>query len=490
MVNQIAKVGCAILYRYSVVQRHGYCFFRFGAPGGCPPEMRIRLFQYARLLLRHQLASAPFNGFNEWVTMDDQPTAKSARKDAPRTIKRVAVVAPDAATLLPLRGPLLRAIAARRHRILCIAPEFSAPVLNELADIGIECAEYPVEASRLTIGAQMKILGELTARFKQWRPHVVLGYGALPALFAPIAAKQAKIERIIAMFTGLDGIIAQDLTNTTDLATATGTATVTGTATATVRQSRKKKRQHHNSLSRSLRVQRWRALRSCDQLIFHNNEDLRQLERLDLLPAKLPVHVVRGSGVDLDHFSQTPLPTIDDGLTFVMIAQLRQAKGVLDFCAAAARVQAEAPTAKFILVGPSADEAAGGVPIAELTPFTDIVEFIGPVDDVRPYLQSAHVFVLPSRYGEGMSKTLGEALAIGRPVITCDLAGCREMVDERVNGCLIEPGDTDGLADAIQSFLRRPDLIPAMARASRAKAERWFDVKDVNRQMLDILAID
>ena len=82
-----------------------------------------------------------------------------------------------------------------------------------------------------------------------------------------------------------------------------------------------------------------------------------------------------------------------------------------------------------------------------------------------------------------------EALAAGRPVIVADIPGSRETVDERVNGCLVEPGNAGELAGAMESFLKRPDLIPAMARASRLKAERKFDVRDVNASWFKILGI-
>lgn len=418
-------------------------------------------------------------------TLFRSPSSQSSRPE-PRAIKRIAVIAPSAATLLPLRGSLLRAIAARRHRILCLAPDFTAAVLDELADLGIECASYPLQQSRLAIGSELKMLRALSAALKQWRPHVVLGYGALPAILAPIAAKHAKAETIVAMFSGLDGIVAP----TIDRLDGRRDRQDRQNESQRNRQPKHNKRRRvRNGPGRSLRVQRWRALRSLDALIVHNDEDRRRLESLKLIPSRLPVHVVRGAGVDLDFFTAKPLPAIDGGLCFLMIAQLRQAKGVMDFCQTASRIRAGAPTARFVLVGPS-DDSAGGVTVDDLAPHVDDVEFVGAVHDVRPFLEDAHVFVLPSRYGEGMSKTLAEALAAGRPVITSNLAGCREMVDERVNGCLVAPGDVDALSAAVRSFLRRPDLIPAMSRAARAKAERWFDDKDVNRQMLQILNID
>jgi glycosyltransferase involved in cell wall biosynthesis len=98
------------------------------------------------------------------------------------------------------------------------------------------------------------------------------------------------------------------------------------------------------------------------------------------------------------------------------------------------------------------------------------------------------VFVLPA-HEEGFAHEVAEAMACGRPAITTDVPGCRETVDERVSGVLVPPRDAMALASAIESFLRRPDLIPWMAQASRHKAERRFDAQAVNRTLLRLLGL-
>ena len=98
------------------------------------------------------------------------------------------------------------------------------------------------------------------------------------------------------------------------------------------------------------------------------------------------------------------------------------------------------------------------------------------------------MFVYPA-HGEGMPGAVLEAMSMGRPIITTDTPGCRDTVDERVNGCLVPPGNPEALAEAMQSFLRRPELIAAMARASRMKAERRFDQRPVVAALMDVLGL-
>lgn len=114
------------------------------------------------------------------------------------------------------------------------------------------------------------------------------------------------------------------------------------------------------------------------------------------------------------------------------------------------------------------------------------VEVLGELADIRPALAAAHVSVLPS-HSEGMPRAVLEALAMGRPVITSDIPGARETVDERVNGVLVPPSQVEPLVAAMESFLKRPDLIAAMARASRQKAERRFDAAAVNAVLHHVL---
>jgi glycosyltransferase involved in cell wall biosynthesis len=134
-------------------------------------------------------------------------------------------------------------------------------------------------------------------------------------------------------------------------------------------------------------------------------------------------------------------------------------------------------------------KGALGLTPEQLPSFGDAVEYAGAPADPEALLASCHLFVYPS-HAEGMPQPVLEAMAAGRPVITTDVAGCRDTVDERVNGCLVQAGDAKALAAAMESFLKRPDLIPPIARASRAKAERFCAQDTVNRSMLAALGLE
>jgi glycosyltransferase involved in cell wall biosynthesis len=119
-----------------------------------------------------------------------------------------------------------------------------------------------------------------------------------------------------------------------------------------------------------------------------------------------------------------------------------------------------------------------------------ILEWLGHVPDVKPYLKQTSVYVLPSYYREGVPRSTQEAMAMARPVITTDAPGCRETVVHGVNGFLVPPRDVDALVAAMERFILQPDLIITMGQASRKLAEERFDVRKINRLILQAMGID
>ena len=117
-----------------------------------------------------------------------------------------------------------------------------------------------------------------------------------------------------------------------------------------------------------------------------------------------------------------------------------------------------------------------------------VVEYLGETDDVRPYLADAGVYVLPS-YREGTPRSVLEAMSMGRPVITTDAPGCRETVEDGVNGFLVPVRDAEALAGAMEKFIQNPELIGQMGAQSRKIAEEKYDVHKVNKVILSAMGL-
>ena len=362
-------------------------------------------------------------------------------------LRRVAIVAPAASSLCQLRGGLIGAITARRHGVMCFAPSFGEADAAALDALGATRALLLVQPPGFALFAARRSVNGLAQQLKDWRPHVVLTYGVETALMAVKAAHWAKVERIIAIVNDVAG----------------------GKPDA-----------------RALRAI-GRTLELADAAVFHNADDPKALCANGVLPRDLAFVVVPGAGVDLARHSVQPLPALGEGMAFLMIARLDRAKGVLDYCQAARILKARAPSAQFRLAG-SEGTGAGALTARAIESYRDCVEYLGPLEDVRPALGQCHVYVYPS-HAEGMPRSVLEALSAGRPVIATNVPGCRDTIDERVNGCLVPKSNPESLAAAMESFLKRPDLIPAMARASRTKAERKFDERTVNATLLEVLGL-
>ncbi|GAB4226788.1 MAG: glycosyltransferase family 4 protein [Methyloligellaceae bacterium] len=376
----------------------------------------------------------------------------------PASGRRLALIASHAPSLIRFRGRLIQALLAQGHAVLCAAPDFDEAVEGELREWGAQTHSIPLSRTGLSPLADLRTLRALTRLFRQWRPCTVMGYTAKPAIYASLAASRTGVARIVPMITGL------------------GYAFLEGGGL--------KRR-----LIRQIILRLYsRALAVSTGVIFHNADDAKVLKDASVVPASLPVTIVPGSGVDLAHFARAPLPPLQEGLTFLMIARLVRYKGVGEYCAAARLLRQRGVAARCVLVGPEEDGPAG-FPRQHLHDFADCITYLGPSSDVRPHIAAAHVYVLPS-YGEGMPRTVLEAMAMGRPIITTDARGCRETVVPGLNGYLVPAGDADALAAAMCRFAEEPEQIARMGEASRERAESQFDVARVNAIMLKALGVD
>jgi glycosyltransferase involved in cell wall biosynthesis len=168
----------------------------------------------------------------------------------------------------------------------------------------------------------------------------------------------------------------------------------------------------------------------------------------------------------------------------MLMARLLREKGIYEYVEAARAVRQQHPHARFLLLG-GTDPNPGALTREEVAAWVaeGVVEWLGHVDNVRPWIASTSVYVLPS-YREGKPRSTQEAMAMSRPVITTDAPGCRDTVIEGVNGFLVPVRDSAALADAMMRFIDQPELIPRMGRESRRIAEERFDVHRINRVML------
>ena len=356
-----------------------------------------------------------------------------------------------APSLIAFRGDLIADAVARGHQVHALAPDIDNATAERLRGLGAVPVEVPLARTSLNPFGALRSYRALRSTIARIRPDVLMAYTIKPVILGARAAQDLGVPRFVPMITGLGYAFL-------------GTK---GLRRRLIRET-----------ARSLYRQ---ALRQAHVTIFQNPDDRADFEALGILLPGATSTVVNGSGIDLDHFRQRRLP---ERPHFLMISRLLRDKGIMEFAEASARLKRERLDVDFSLVG-WLDKSPDSISKAELDAIVGAgVSFLGKLEDVRPALAACSVYVLPS-YREGRPRSVLEAMAVGRAIITTDAPGCRETVVEGDNGLLVRPRDANDLYDAMVTLADDHELRTRMAKASRRLAEAQYDVHQVNRSILE-----
>jgi glycosyltransferase involved in cell wall biosynthesis len=360
----------------------------------------------------------------------------------------VCILASYAESLINFREPLLRALRTRGYNIIACAPP-DAGVQRKLQGMGIEFISVPLQRATANPLADLNYLRRLVQLLRSMKPEATIAYTAKPVIWGSLAARIAGTPRICAMITGL------------------GSAML-GTSGK------------QRLLARTVETLYRAALSACGRVAFQNPDDQSEFVGKGIV-APNKTFRVNGSGVLLDHFAPVALPAAP---IFLLIARLLVDKGIREYVAAARIVKSRHPSAVFRLAG-WFDENPAALSRSEVQSWVDegLIEYLGRLDDVRGPLAAARFYVLPS-YREGTPRTVLEAMAIGRPIITTDAPGCRETVRDGWNGRLVRLRDPEDLAAAMEQLLLDPQLVETMAVRSRELAMSKFDANAVANDLL------
>lgn len=224
------------------------------------------------------------------------------------------------------------------------------------------------------------------------------------------------------------------------------------------------------------------AYRCSCAVCFQNADDRALFVQKRLVKDTDKCFVTGGSGVNLSHFPQQALPSEN---RFLFLSRITPSKGIAEYLRAAEAVKRRYPDAVFDIVGPldTAVETANDGALQKAVE-AGTVNYHGATDDVPAWLATCRFFVYPSYYPEGVPRCAIQAIATGRPIITCRTPGCKETVQDGVNGFMIEPKNSDALAEKMIWMIEHPEAIDGMAQASRALAEAKFDVYRINRELI------
>lgn len=361
------------------------------------------------------------------------------------------------------RLPIMQALVARGHEVWAVCPR--GDVFERFASHGVRIAHYDVDRSGLNPLREAGVIVRLARMLRQIQPDILHTFTAKPNIYGTLAGRLAGVPRIYNLVEGLGSFYVEDsFRNRCIRWCMEGLYRVSGRLSAAT--------------------------------VFVNQDDPRYFVARALLPAS-KVRIIRSVGVDTDafcpeahdgHATRRRLGIPEGVPVALMVARAIWHKGLAEFMAAADVVRREFPDAVFLLAG---DVDAGNPSSASRTYLGEQrqIRWLGHRADIAELTAMCDVYVLPS-YREGVPRTLLEAAAMAKPIVTTDTVGCREVVADGVNGFLVPVKDHLALAGRVAELVRDPDLRRRMGQAGREKAVREFDVRHVVRQYLNLYGVE
>jgi glycosyltransferase involved in cell wall biosynthesis len=356
------------------------------------------------------------------------------------TPKRIAIIANTTWNIYNFRLNIIRKLIAEGHEVLVMAPvdQFISytETISEVTHIPIRHLHRdgvnPIQDFLLWL--------ELIRLYRRYKPDLIIHYTVKPNIYGGLAARLLRIHSA-GVITGLGYSLM-----------------------------------HEGWINDVTRLLYKMALPCHRMVIFENNDDKTLFEKLKLVsPAKS--YAIKGCGVDTTFFSPNGEVRKEEPVTFTYIGRLLYDKGVREFIEAARKLKSQQDNVQFWLVGDLDKENPSSIRNEDLVKWIRDpgIHYHGATDNIRKYIQGSHCIVLPS-YREGMPRVIMEAMAMECPVITTDTAGCRETVDQNINGYLVPVKNVEALADAMHKFLRlTPEQRIEMGKSGRAKVLREFD---------------
>jgi len=367
---------------------------------------------------------------------------------------KIAVLSSHTPSLFWFRMDMMLDFKSRGHEIVAIGNENEQAWQEKFQAQGIKYRSAEIQRNGTNPIKDLQTLSSIKKLLREEKPDKIFTYQAKTVIYGGIAANQLGITEVYPLIAGVGSVFLSDSL---------------------------KSRFVRFILRNEYRI----GMKKCPHVFFQNLDDVEVFTKNKIVSSERIV-MLNGSGVNLDKFTMMPLP---DTFAFLCISRLIRDKGVYEYLQACKIIKTLYPQVRCLLVGPF-DTNPSALKQEELQPYIDngIIEYLGEQADVRPYLAQCSVYVLPS-YREGTPKTVLEAMASGRAVITTDAPGCRETVIDGQNGYLIPIKDVDALVEKMELLINSSETVSQMALAGRKIAQPKYDVRLVNHKISTIMGV-
>ena len=343
--------------------------------------------------------------------------------------------------ILNFRKSLIKRLIDTGYSVYIIASQDSSR--EKLVSMG--CKIYPLKINNKKINpiTDFLLFLRILKIYKSINPNLICHFNIKPVIYGSLASGFLKIPNIN-MITGL------------------GTAFIS-----------------KNLITKIVKFLYFLSLKNTNMVFFQNTDDKKFFIENNLVNEKL-TNLIPGSGVSLRHYEYKEYPKNNDFI-FLLVSRILWDKGIMEFVEAASFLKSKYKNIYFQLLGPIENEIESEVSLNQIKIWEKekLITYLGFVNDVRPYIEKSHCVVLPS-YREGTPKSLLEAAAMGRPIIATNTVGCKEVVNDGLNGYLCENKDSRSLARSIEQFIKLPlKQKISMGLEGRKKIEKEFDEKFV-----------
>lgn len=377
------------------------------------------------------------------------------------TIEKFLLVSNVARSVVNFRFDLLKYIREIGHEVavVCSRVEGDEVYINALREENIPVFIVPFSRSGINPIADLSAYFKSKKVLNEFKPTCVLAYTVKPIAYFIPAAASFGVHHSYSMLAGL------------------------GYAFSDEKNDWKSK-----LVSFVVKVLYRNALNKSSGVVFQNNDDPLLLKKEKVFDDENRTYVVAGSGVNLEWYQKAPLP---NEVSFLIAARLLEEKGIRQYLEAAQILKSRYPHCRFLVAG-GIDDNPSSVSQEEIDAWvlSGAVEYLGRVSDIRQALNEASVFVLPSFYREGTPRSILEALAMGRAIITSDMPGCRETVIEGWNGYLVPPRNVEALVEAMESLILNKNKVEIFGENSFQFACEKYDVNKVNSMMCKIMGLE
>ncbi len=376
------------------------------------------------------------------------------KKRTVSSCRKFLIIGPKTSTVINFRGDLICDIKKRGYDVVVVSPEDSDR--DFFKKNGIKIRFVNLKKNSTSVTNSLAYCRELKKIIQEEKPDKVFSFTIKPVIFGSIAAKKAGVKEIYSLVCGLGLLFSSESFYIKTLRLIAG------------------------------RLYK-RALKLNKKVIFQNKDDIDEFVKRGYVERE-KCELVNGSGVNLKKFVKNKLPL--DKVSFLMVSRVLKEKGVLEYFKAAMIVKKKYPEARFVYVG-AIDKNKNAIELKMLKPFIDdgIVDYVPETKNVEKYVADCSVFVLPTYYREGIPRTLLEATAMGRPIITTNTPGCRETVEVGVNGLFVEPRDVDDLAKKMIWMIKNADKLQKMGNGSYKLCLEKFTIDIIDKKMMKIMEI-